>query len=49
MKRFLAAVSVAILAGSGLVAQETRSSTRLTTEHYLDWERVSDAQISPDG
>jgi len=48
MKRFLAAVSVAILAGSGLVAQETRSSTRLTTEHYLDWERVSDAQISPD-
>ena len=28
---------------------ETRSSTRLTTEHYLDWERVSDAQISPDG
>jgi len=32
-----------------LFGQETPSSTRLTTEHYLDWERVSDAQISPDG
>ena len=46
---------VAIMLAGGLVAQtalraqETRSSTRLTTEHYLDWERVSDAQISPDG
>ncbi|PYR58520.1 MAG: S9 family peptidase [Acidobacteria bacterium] len=46
---------VAIILAAGLVAQtalraqETRSSTRLTTEHYLDWERVSDAQISPDG
>ena len=46
---------VAIVLAAGLVAQtalraqETRSSTRLTTEHYLDWERVSDAQISPDG
>jgi dipeptidyl aminopeptidase/acylaminoacyl peptidase len=49
MKRVLAAFTVALLASAGLVAQETRSSTRLTTEHYLDWERVSDAQISPDG
>src|SRR5438309_9085278 len=46
---------VAIMLAAGLVAQtalraqETRSSTRLTTEHYLNWERVSDAQISPDG
>ena len=32
-----------------LRAQETRSDTLLTTEHWLDWERVSDAQISPDG
>src|ERR1043166_4041557 len=32
-----------------LRAQETPSPTLLTTEHYLDWERVSDAQISPDG
>jgi dipeptidyl aminopeptidase/acylaminoacyl peptidase len=45
-------VAIAIAAGlaqSGLRAQETRSATRLTTEHYLDWERVSDAQIAPDG
>src|SRR5215467_5228501 len=49
MKRLLAAFTIALLASAGLVAQETRSSTRLTTEHYLDWERVSDAQISPDG
>jgi dipeptidyl aminopeptidase/acylaminoacyl peptidase len=46
-------VAIALAAGlaaqAGLRAQETRSSTLLTTEHYLDWERVSDAQISPDG
>ena len=42
------AVSIATCA-AGLSAQETRSSTLLTTEHWLDWERVSDAQISPDG
>src|SRR5258707_1770609 len=35
--------------GAALRAQETRSETLLTTEHWLDWERVSDAQISPDG
>ena len=34
---------------TSLGAQETRNPNRLTTEHYLDWERVSDAQISPDG
>jgi dipeptidyl aminopeptidase/acylaminoacyl peptidase len=44
-----AAAVAAMLAGAALHAQETRSSTLLTTEHYLDWERVSDAQISPDG
>src|SRR5437868_3010075 len=49
MKRFIAAFSIAALAGAALAAQETRSATLLTTEHYLDWERVSDAQISPDG
>ncbi len=48
-------VSVALLlavvtaAAVALHAQETRSTTRLTTEHYLDWERVNDVQISPDG
>jgi dipeptidyl aminopeptidase/acylaminoacyl peptidase len=40
---------VVALGGAALRAQETRSTTLLTTEHYLDWERVSDAQISPDG
>jgi dipeptidyl aminopeptidase/acylaminoacyl peptidase len=43
------ALAAALVAQPGLRAQETRSSTLLTTEHYLDWERVSDAQISPDG
>src|SRR5262245_45422433 len=46
---FVAATAAAVIAGAALHAQETRSNTRLTTEHYLDWERVSDAQIAPDG
>jgi len=46
---FLAAVAAASIAGAALHAQEKPSSTLLTNEHYLDWERVSDAQISPDG
>src|SRR3954447_20803070 len=49
MKRFIAAFTIAAAAGASLRAQETRSATLLTTEHYLDWERVRDAQISPDG
>ena len=32
-----------------LAAQETKSATRLTTEHYFELERVSNPQISPDG
>ena len=46
---FVAALIAAATAGAALHAQEKASSTLLTTEHYLDWERVSDAQISPDG
>jgi dipeptidyl aminopeptidase/acylaminoacyl peptidase len=49
MKRMFAAVVIASIAGAIAAAQETRSTTRLTTEHYLDWERVNDVQISPDG
>lgn len=51
MKSTLAALTIAIAASTTalLLAQETRSTTRLTTEHYLDWVKVSDAQISPDG
>jgi dipeptidyl aminopeptidase/acylaminoacyl peptidase len=49
MKRLAVAFAIAAAAGAGLVAQEIRSTTLLTSDHYLDWERVSDAQISPDG
>src|SRR5689334_667496 len=49
MKRLLVALAFAAAAGGGLVAQEIRSANLLTTEKWLDWERVSDAQISPDG
>jgi dipeptidyl aminopeptidase/acylaminoacyl peptidase len=52
MKRVAAAAALAaVMAGGGVgvVAQETRSTALLTTEHWLDWERVNDAQISPDG
>jgi len=30
-------------------SQETPSDTLLTVDHYLDWEQVTDPQISPDG
>src|SRR5262245_21705239 len=46
---FVAAAAAAVIAGTALHAQEIKSATLLTTDHYLDWERVSDAQISPDG
>jgi dipeptidyl aminopeptidase/acylaminoacyl peptidase len=51
----MSGVATAIALAAGLAtearigAQETRWSSRLTTEHYFDWERVSDAQIAPDG
>jgi dipeptidyl aminopeptidase/acylaminoacyl peptidase len=51
-RRLTVAASCAVaiaLGGAALRAQETRSDTLLTSEHWLDWERVSDAQISPDG
>jgi len=44
-----AAVMFAAVTAGGVSAQEKPSETRLTTEHYLDLERVGDAQISPDG
>jgi dipeptidyl aminopeptidase/acylaminoacyl peptidase len=43
---FAACVSVAAFTAA---SQETRSTTRLTNDHYFDFERVSNAQISPDG
>ncbi|HEV3139973.1 MAG TPA: hypothetical protein VGY57_05635, partial [Vicinamibacterales bacterium] len=45
----IAAIIASLAAGAALRAQEKHSDTLLTTEHYLDWERVSDAQIAPDG
>ena len=45
-------VSVALLtlaANAHLAAQEKRSDTLLTVQHYLDLEQVADPQISPDG
>jgi dipeptidyl aminopeptidase/acylaminoacyl peptidase len=32
-----------------VAAQEAASDTLLTVDHYLDWERVSGPQLSPDG
>src|ERR1044072_7319660 len=49
MKRFAVAFALAVTGSLFLHAQEIRSPTLLTTDHYLDWERVRDAQISPDG
>ena len=49
MKRFVVALAIAAIGGIALHGQETRSETLLTTEHYLDWERINDAQIAPDG
>ena len=46
MKTFLAMLALAAFCAD---AQETRSATRLTNDHYFDFERVSNAQIAPDG
>src|SRR5947209_9880517 len=48
--RFILIALISVGFGAGAVrAQETFSPTRLTTDHYFDLERISDAQISPDG
>ena len=49
MRRFCLATAITVIGATALHGQETRSTTLLTTEHYLDWERVNDAQIAPDG
>src|SRR5436190_23658262 len=43
------ALATAFALHTGARAQEHRSANRLTTDHYMDLERVSDAQIAPDG
>ena len=45
----LAVVAVMLAGAPAALAQETASPTKLTTDHYFDLERISDAQISPDG
>jgi dipeptidyl aminopeptidase/acylaminoacyl peptidase len=41
--------ALVLLTAFTAVSQETHSATRLTNDHYFDLERVSNAQISPDG
>ena len=48
--RFVPRIFVAAsLAIAPLAAQEKASDTLLTVNHYLDFESVSDAKVSPDG
>jgi dipeptidyl aminopeptidase/acylaminoacyl peptidase len=47
--RVVALAALVSLAAFPAASQETRSATRLTNDHYFDLERVSNAQISPDG
>jgi dipeptidyl aminopeptidase/acylaminoacyl peptidase len=42
-------ILLAALLPVAIFAQEKASPTRLTNDHYFDFERVNDAQISPDG
>jgi dipeptidyl aminopeptidase/acylaminoacyl peptidase len=45
----LAALALSFGTAPAALAQETRSDTLFTVEKYLDYEQVSDPQISPDG
>lgn len=47
--RFIVLGAALSAAAQFAVSQETASPTRLTNDHYFDFERVNDAQISPDG
>ena len=47
--RLIGLAACLLLAAFTSVSQETPSATRLTNDHYFDLERVSNAQISPDG
>src|ERR1700685_1262099 len=44
-----AALILVFCAALSVYSQETPSPTRLTNDHYFDFERISNAQISPDG
>jgi dipeptidyl aminopeptidase/acylaminoacyl peptidase len=45
----LAIAALVAVVPASVKAQETASDTLLTVNHYLDWEQVSDPQLSPDG
>jgi dipeptidyl aminopeptidase/acylaminoacyl peptidase len=47
--RFASMVTMAVCAGGLVIAQETARPDRFTTDHYFELERISNAQISPDG
>ena len=47
--RLVVLAAFLLLAAFTTVSQETPSATRLTNDHYFDFERLSNAQISPDG
>jgi len=50
LNAFILIAAISLGAGAGATrAQETFAPNRLTTDHYFDLERISDAQISPDG
>ena len=51
MRRTTLVLSALLLASAAALsrAQEKRSDTLLTVQHYLDFEQVGDPQISPDG
>ncbi len=49
MRRLIPLFSLLLAPVAVAGAQETASDTLLTVNHYLDWETVSDPQISPDG
>ncbi|MDH3732587.1 MAG: S9 family peptidase [Gemmatimonadota bacterium] len=48
-RRFTCAVVLALLATAHAPQAEAQSDGRLSVETWLDWERVSDPRISPDG
>ncbi len=43
------ATSAMVVVCLGLVSQDLRADERLTVDHILDWERVADPQVAPDG
>jgi len=49
MKALSVVFGVFLSLAAAAFAQETRSATRLTNDHYFDFERVANPQISPNG